>query len=148
MSPMSQDSTFAHEDLARRFAEASPELMVVMLLDAGQRFLAQAVDAMGRKDFVAKGAAVSRVSAIIEELALRLNHKEGGELVENLVLVYQWWSSELLQASGSQQPARLEQIARSMGELKEAWQQVHARQSAAPAPGGRLPDFSAGAAPA
>lgn len=145
---MPPESALAHDDLSRRFAEASPELMVVMLLDAGQRFLSQAVEAMGRKDFVAKGAAVSRVSAIIEELALRLNHKEGGELVENLVLVYQWWSSELLQASASQQAARLEHIGRSMGELKEAWQQVHARQNAAASPGGRLPDLSAGAAPA
>jgi flagellar protein FliS len=120
---MSQETT-ANDNMARRVASASPEELVAMLLTAGQRFLAQAVQAMGRKDHLAKGEALGRVSAIIDELNARLNHREGGELVTSLITVYALWMREIASADAHQQPERLLRVSAWMGELKDAWEQV------------------------
>lgn len=112
-------------ELAQRVAEASPELMVAMLLEAAQRFLDQAIAAMHRNDHAMKGQAVNRVYAIIEELTARLNLEQGGDLASDLDLIYEWWSWELLQASAQMEPGRLEKMSGLMGELKQSWEQLH-----------------------
>lgn len=119
------------QDLAQRVAEASPELMVAMLLEAAQRFLDQAITAMHRKDHAAKGQAVNRVYAIIEELTARLNLEQGGDLASDLDLIYEWWSWELLQASAQMETGRLEKMIGLMGELRQSWEQLHQSKQAA-----------------
>ncbi len=118
-------------ELAQRVAEASPELMVAMLLEAAQRFLDQAIAAMHRNDHAMKGQAVNRVYAIIEELTARLNLEQGGDLASDLDLIYEWWSWELLQASAQMEPGRLEKMIGLMGELKQSWEQLHQSKLAA-----------------
>jgi flagellar protein FliS len=113
------------QDLARRIAEATPEQMVAMLLEAAQRFLGQAVQAMVRKDHAAKGQALSRVSEIIDELSSRLNRENGGEVADNLARIYNWWTCELVLASLQNEPEPFENIGRWMGELGESWEQAH-----------------------
>ena len=118
-------------ELAQRVAEATPERMVAMLLEVAQRFLAQAVSAMHRNDPVARGQAVNRVYAIIEELAARLNLEQGGDLAGDLDLIYEWWSWELLHASAKQEPSRLERMSGLMGELRSSWEQLDQSKLAA-----------------
>ncbi len=118
-------------ELAQRVAEASPELMVAMLLEAAQRFLDQAITAMHRNDHAMKGQAVNRVYAIIEELTARLNLEQGGDLASDLDLIYEWWSWELLQASAQMETGRLEKMIGLMGELKQSWEQLHRSKLAA-----------------
>lgn len=128
---MTSAATAYDQDLARRVAEATPELMVAMLLEAAQRFLDQAISAMNRNDHAAKGQAVNRVYAIIEELAARLNLEQGGDLASDLDLIYEWWSWELLQASAQMETRRLEKMIGLMGELKQSWEQLHQSKQAA-----------------
>ncbi len=120
-------------DLARRIAEATPEEMEAMLLDAARRFLAQAVQAMARRDHAARGQALTRVTEIIEELSARLNREQGGEVASNLARIYDWWTCELILASLQDQPGPFEEISRWMGELSESWMQaVRMRMPSAP----------------
>jgi flagellar protein FliS len=104
---------------------ASPEQLVALLLEGGQRFLAQAVQAIGRKDYAAKGHALNRVSAIVEELAVRLDHEGGGELAANLIRLYDWWGREIIDAGAHLEPARLERVSHQMGEMRQSWEQAH-----------------------
>jgi len=76
----------------------------------------QAVAAIRRRDIPTRARLVNRVSSIVEELAIRLNHEEGGELVENLTKVYDWWLKELFEASQKNEPERLEAIERQIAE--------------------------------
>lgn len=114
--------------LTQRVMGASPEQLVALLLEGAQRFMAQATQSLARKDYAAKGKAINRVSAIIEELALRLDHEEGGELVDNLIRIYDWWAREILVASGALDAGRLERISRQMGEMREAWEQAYQKR--------------------
>lgn len=122
--------------LTQRVMGASPEQLVAMLLEGAQRFLAQAGQALDRKDYQAKGQALNRVSAIIEELAVRLNLDEGGELVENLMRLYDWWGREVVEAGSLLDRSRLDRVSRQMGELRQTWEQAHQKRAGNPGTAG------------
>ena len=112
----------ADQYLAQRISGATPEQLVVLLLEGAQRFLSQAIQAMAKRDIPNKARLVNRVSALIEELMVRLNHEEGGELVSNLTRLYEWWLNELFEGSQNNQAARLERIHHQMGEVRSTWE--------------------------
>lgn len=122
MQPYSKAS---NQYLTQRVLGASPEELVALLLEGGQRFLTQAAQATERRDISSRAQHINRVSAIIEELVVRLNHEDGGELVGNLVRVYDWWTHEIFEASASHDAARMARVGRQMGELRQAWEQLH-----------------------
>jgi len=115
----------ADQYLAQRVQVASPEQLVALLLEGGQKFLGLALTAMKNKDLPATARYVNRVSDIILELSLRLNHEDGGELVTNLTLIYEWWTNELFEGAQRNQPERLELMRRHMGELRGTWEELH-----------------------
>jgi flagellar protein FliS len=88
----------------------------------------QAVAAIQRRDVPSKAKSVNRVSAIIEELMVRLNHEEGGELVLNLTRIYDWWLQELFAASRLNQAERLQQVAVQMESIQRSWEELGARR--------------------
>ncbi len=114
--------------LTQRVMGASPEQLVALLLEGGQRFLSLAIQAMGRKDYAMKGLSLNKVLAILEELTLRLNHEDGGDLAINLMRIYDWWGREILASGAELNIARLERISRQMGEMREAWEQSHQKR--------------------
>jgi flagellar protein FliS len=101
-----------------------PEHMVVLLLEGAQRFLAQAQDAIRRKDSLIRDHYLKKVLVILRELNSRLNPEQGGDLVMNLTKVYDFWGHEIL-AGGEQDDAdRLKVIFDQMGEIRQAWEQL------------------------
>jgi flagellar protein FliS len=121
----------ADQYLAQRVQGASPEQLVAMLLEAGQRFLNQAMNAMKNHDIPGKAKHLHRVSDIIVELTARLNHEEGGELVTNLNRIYDWWLNELFEAAQENNTDRLLPIQRQMGEFRITWEELHRKKSTA-----------------
>jgi flagellar protein FliS len=115
--------------LAQQVMGASPLRMVVLLLEGGQKFLGHAVQALNQRDYALKARKTNTVLAIIDELAQRLDFERGGDLARNLDRIYDWWTREVLQASADKDGGRLERVARQMGELRQAWEQLE-RQGA------------------
>lgn len=121
--------------LVQRVMTASPEQQAALLMEAGQRFLGKAIQAIGQKDHLEAARCLARVTEIITEAAFRLNHEAGGELVENLMKVYDWWTREVFEASSTKDTARLKVLSHHMGEIRQAWEQLHEQQvKAAPSP--------------
>ncbi|BDU78823.1 flagellar export chaperone FliS [Mesoterricola sediminis] len=121
--------TAANHYLIQQINGASPERLMFMLLEGAQKFLLQAIAAVRRRDIATRARMVNRVSSIVEELAIRLNHEEGGELVGNLTRIYDWWLKELFEASQRNEAERLETIERQIAEMKTAWAELDQRQS-------------------
>lgn len=117
----------SNQYLAQRVMGASPQQLMVILLEAAQRFLAQAGQAMARRDIAAKALNTNKALAIIEELTVRLNHEDGGELVEHLIQIHAWWTQEILAASTAMDAAKLDRVSRQMGEIRQAWEQAEAK---------------------
>jgi flagellar protein FliS len=119
--------------LMQKVLGASPEQLVALLLEGAQRFVSQASQAISRKDFGAKGLALNKVSAIIEELEVRLDLEQGGELAQNLFRVYEWWSREIFEAGVHLDAQRLERVSVQMGDMRQTWEQAHQKRVSAPA---------------
>jgi flagellar biosynthetic protein FliS len=115
--------------LAQRVLGASREQQAALLMEAGQKFLGKAIVAMERRDHREVARCLGRVTEIIVQADLRLNHEGGGELVQNLKTIYDWWTQEIKAASHQKDTARLTSISRHMGEIRQAWEQVHEKQA-------------------
>lgn len=119
----------ADQYLVQRIQGASPELLAAMLLEGAQKFLNQAAAAIRNRDIPGKARSINRVSAIIEELTVWLDFEQGGEVANNLARVYDWWLHELFEASQANRVDRLEHLLGQMGEIRNAWEDLH-RQKA------------------
>jgi flagellar biosynthetic protein FliS len=103
---------------------AIPEHMVVLLLEGGQRHLAKAQEAIQQKNPLIRDHHINKVLAILTELVSRLNHEQPSDLVDNLVRVYEWWGSEVVDAGLQNDEDRLKVISSQMGEIRKSWEQV------------------------
>lgn len=113
--------------LVQRVMSAGPEQQAALLMEAGQRFIGKAIKAMEESNHLEVGRCLSRVTEIINEATLRLNHEEGGELVDNLGKVYDWWIWEVFEASATKDTGRLKTLSHHMGEIRQAWEQLHVK---------------------
>ncbi len=120
MSPAPQLSSAPVQAESREI----PEHMVVLLLEAGQRFLLQVEESISSADPRLTEYFTKKVLAILEELHRRLNHAQGGELVDNLVRLYGWWCGEILDACEHGDASRLNRVRTQMGDIRQAWEQV------------------------
>jgi len=120
--------------LVQKINGASLEQLVVLLLEGGQRFLAQAILAMERKDIPTKARLVNRVSAIIEELSVWVDHEQGGELAMNLTRIYEWWLNELFEGSQRNQVDRLQRIQRQMSDMRATWAELDQKRRSSGSP--------------
>ncbi len=103
---------------------AVPEHIVVLLLEAAQRFLVKLEEAIVSGDTRLKDHFTKKVLAILEELQRWLNHEQGGELVDNLIRLYGWWHREILIARGKGDVDRLMRVHAQMGDMRQAWEYV------------------------
>ena len=116
--PMSMETSTPSEPTA------IPEHMVVLLLEAGQRFVVKLQEVVALDDPRPRVHFSKKVLAILEELDRRLNHEQGGELVDNLTRMHAWWRKEVLQACEAGDLERLGRVHAQMGEIRYAWEQV------------------------
>ncbi len=128
--------------LVQRIQGASPEQVAALLLEGGQRFLNLMIKAIETGDLPNQAVYIGRISDIILGLKERLNLDDGGEVVENLIRIYDWWADELYEGSLNGEPDRLRVIFNHMGELKETWEELHRRKSSGNQPAGSIDGLS------
>jgi len=128
--------------LVQRIQGASPERVAALLLEGGQRFLNLMIKAIEAGDLPNQAVYIGRISDIILGLKERLNLDDGGEVVENLIRIYDWWADELYEGSLNGEPDRLRVIFNHMGELKETWEELHRRKSSGNQPAGSIDGLS------
>ncbi len=102
---------------------ASPEQLVVMLYDGAGRFLRQAEVTMGDGSYLQAGERLSRAEAILDELLATLD-MDAGEIAERLQAIYVFCKTRLIEARIERDPVRVAQVAKLLGELREAWAHV------------------------
>jgi flagellar protein FliS len=87
--------------------------------------VANAKNALLRKDIPAKCKAISHAMRIIDEgLEASLDKNVGGDLVHNLAALYEYMCVRLLAANVNNDIAALDEVARLLGELKGAWDSI------------------------
>ncbi|MGH8671482.1 MAG: flagellar export chaperone FliS [Burkholderiales bacterium] len=112
--------------------EADPHKLVVMLFEGAIRAVAQARGHMLRGETAAKGEAISKAVAIIDEgLKLSLDLEVGGELAKNLSALYDYMSTRLIYGNLKNYIEPLDEVGRLLAELKTAWEAIGKRGYAA-----------------
>lgn len=115
---------------------ADPHRLISMLFQGALLAIANAKNAMLRRDISAKGNAISKAISIIDEgLNASLDKEVGGELAHNLSSLYEYMSMRLMFANLKNDMAALDEVARLLAELKEAWEGIRPNAAqAAPRP--------------
>ena len=104
---------------------ATPGRLVVLLYDGARRFLRQAALALEEGQIERSHNALRRAERIIASLDNTLDFDQG-EVAERLHAIYGFCLRHLNDARFAQDPARVEEVAELLGELREAWVQVAA----------------------
>ncbi|MEQ8190866.1 MAG: flagellar export chaperone FliS [Candidatus Eremiobacterota bacterium] len=108
---------------------SSPGKLVVMLYDGAIKFLIQAKIKMSRKEKDRKqieeiSYSLKRAKAIINELAITLDMKQGGDMAKNLLFLYEFMINQLITADIDLDVAPVDRVIGMIKELREAWLEV------------------------
>lgn len=103
---------------------AAPEQLVVMLYDGAQRFLRRAQAAMQDRQFERTHEEIRRAELIVAHLDVVLDYDHDPQLATRLHTVYDFCLTHLQRARMEQSPAKLREVARLLGELRESWAQI------------------------
>ncbi|MCX7175116.1 MAG: flagellar export chaperone FliS [Proteobacteria bacterium] len=106
-------------------ATASPHRLITMLFEGALLSIATARGHMQRNEIAAKGAAISKAIAIIDEgLKLSLDMKAGGDLAQKLDALYEYMCLRLLFANLKNDLEPLDEISSLLNDLKSAWVEI------------------------
>ncbi len=108
---------------------ASPVQLVVMLYDGAGRFLRQAIASFDAGEEMRAGQAIGRTQAIVEELLATLDLDRGGEIASRLQGIYVYCLRQMSEARFQKDTAKLQEVAGLLGDLRESWAELAARQS-------------------
>jgi flagellar protein FliS len=111
---------------------ATPHQLVQMLFDGLIESLAQARGAIAGGDLAARGKALRRAIAIVEEgLAGALDVQRGGDLAGNLQSLYRYVAVRLTQANASGDAALVDECQRLIQPVRDAWSAIRPPRMAA-----------------
>ena len=121
-----------------RIKTASQGQLIIMLyyeavkqLDRGLELLE--LNHAGKKDpgrIEQIGKAVVKTQEIITELMVSLDFDNGGDIAKNLFSLYTWFNRELLEANIQQDIKRITGVRNLLADLRNAWQQIAAKNAA------------------
>lgn len=103
---------------------ASPAQLVLMLYDGALTNVARAEVALHGQDPQGAHEALTRAQAIVNELAVTLDHERGGEVAANLASLYGFCNERLVEANISKSSEGLGDAASVLSQLRDAWEQA------------------------
>ncbi len=106
-------------------SSATSHQLVIMLLDGAMEAINRARGAIRSHDVEAKGKAIRKAVAIVDEgLKSCLNLEAGGELARNLSDLYAYITTRLTQANLRSDEAALEECVNLLTPIREAWMSI------------------------
>lgn len=117
-------SKAANAYLATQVTTTSQGQLLIMLYDAGIKFLRQAREYMIAKDYAKKGILISRAMDIITELASSLNKERGGQIAENLQSLYTFCNIELAKANMKMDTKKIDDVVNILSNIRDAYSQI------------------------
>lgn len=116
--------TYQDDALVVTVYGASPVGLIVLLYQGAIDAIDHAKVAMKQGQFAQKGRSINKAVDIIEGLRIVLDHEKGRELARNLESLYVYAKYRLGVANMKNDPAGLEEVARLLGIVLLAWQEI------------------------
>ena len=105
-------------------AFSDPHVLILRMLDGAIERIFQAKGAILQKNTEEKGKLIGKAIGIIGGLDGCLNRDLENELVGNLGALYEYINMCLLDASARNDPARLDEAAKLISDIRSAWVQI------------------------
>jgi flagellar protein FliS len=102
-------------------AASDPHRLIVMLMDGAMERLAQARGCMANNAIADKNQLISAAIAIIDELRISLDLKNGGAIAANLDDLYDYMCRQLVKANLNNRVEILDEVSHLLGEIRSAW---------------------------
>lgn len=134
--PHSGAAAYSKVGMETGVTSADPHKLILMLFEGAILAVTNARMHMTNHQISQKGAAISHAISIIDNgLKASLDMNVGGEIAQNLSLLYDYMSQRLLLANINNDPAALDEVKKLLSDLKGAWEQIGNQPApAAPAP--------------
>ena len=117
--------TYAKIGIESGVATADPHKLISMLYQGALLAITNAKNGILRKDIPAKGAAISKAIAIIDQgLNSCLDKSVGGEVALNLSALYEYMGVRLITANLNNDIKILDEVTRLLTDLKGAWDSI------------------------
>jgi flagellar protein FliS len=137
-SMQSGANAYAKVGLETGVTAASPHRLISMLFEGAITAIGNAVRHTEAGEIEARGRALSKAIAIVENgLRASLNKEAGGSIAESLDALYQYMSRRLLESNAAADVKRMEEVSGLLRDLKQSWDAIGESQgsaAAAPAP--------------
>lgn len=113
--------SYQHVGAAAAVTDADPHHLIQLLLQGVLDRIAAAKGHMLRGESARKGECLGKAINIVGGLRGSLNLEAGGEIARNLEALYDYVELRLLEANLKNDAARLDEVARLLGDIKGAW---------------------------
>lgn len=112
---------YKNVDLAASIQTASPHELISMLLRGATEALSKAQGAAERKDFGLRSAQINKAISIVLELRESLDTEKGGEVAENLSVLYTYMVPQLTAANRENDIDKMAEVSKLLAEVLEGW---------------------------
>ena len=100
---------------------ASPHRLIQMLFEGALEKIQNAKTHIENNEIAGKGEQISWAISIIDGLRVSLDKSAGGEIAENLDMLYDYMSRRLLEANLHTDVTMLDEVTGLITEIKSAW---------------------------
>lgn len=119
---------YARVGVESRVASANPHQLISLLFEGAGTAIRTARLHLEKGNLGEKGRSISRALDIVNQgLLAALDREKGGEIADNLALVYDYIARSLLQANLHNDLAKLDEAGRLLDELGSAWRAMDTR---------------------
>lgn len=101
--------------------DADPHRLIQLLINGALERVNMAKAQMQAKNIEGKGRLISKAIEIINGLRSFLDLEKGEDLAKRLDSLYEYMTHTLLQANMKNDPEKLDEVARLLRQVKEAW---------------------------
>ena len=116
---------YAQIDVESEILNATPYQLIQILFNGALSALRRALILMEQGNIAGKGENISKAINIIGNgLKQGLDKEKGGELAENLALLYDYMITQLLDANLKNNPEKIHEVIKLLTEISDAWQQI------------------------
>lgn len=112
---------------------ASPERLILMLFDGAMDAMHRAKEGFSIREVKAKNEAISnnliKAQNIFAELQRSLRTDQGGEFVENMYNLYDFYTVKLNEANFKKSQEPIDLVIKLFREIRDAWAEMLSKQS-------------------
>lgn len=116
---------YARISLESRLAGATPHQLIAMLFEGARSALSRAAIYFEQGDIARRGEMISKAINIVDNgLRAALDHQKGAAIAADLERLYDYISRLLMQANLHNDPDKLQQADKLIGDIEEVWQAI------------------------